>query len=253
MFKGNTNIAIYLIGVVVMFVVLLVIGRDFIPFVFSGFNTTDKWSRLPNPSFSLDTKLNYKAELETNLGTFTIDLLEENSPKNVNNFVYLANLGYYNSTLLHRVIPNLLLQGGDRNSVDSDPSNDGRGYPGYFIEDEINWDSILISETKRKELEALGFKSNPDVVSEKLDKYSVAMSNDGANTNGSQFFVVTASFDDARIDYLNGRFTVIGKIFSGFDIIDKINQVELNFTDPNNPRPIINIIINKVRIVTSQK
>lgn len=253
MFKGNTNIAIYLVGVIIMFGVLLVFARDFVPFVFSGFNTVDKWSRLPNPSFSLDTKLNYKAELETNLGTVVIDLFEENSPKNVNNFVYLANLGYYNSTLFHRVIPNLLFQGGDRNSVDSDLSNDGRGFPGYFTEDEINWESILIGESKKKELEGLGFKSDTDIVSEKLDRYSVAMANDGADTNGSQFFIVTASFDDARIDYLNGRFTVIGKIFSGFDIIDKINKVELNSTDPNNPRPIINIIINKVRIVTSQK
>lgn len=253
MFKGNTNVALYLVGTVIMFALLLVAGRDFVPFIFSGLNNQNSLQRIKAPEFNLQSNADYYALVETSLGTFTIDLFETNSPQNVNNFVYLADLGYYNNTQFHRVIKDLLIQGGDRNTLNENPNDDGDGYPGYLVNDEINWESLELSQEKQNLLLGQGYSSAPNLVSKKLDRYSVAMANGGPNTNGSQFFIVTASFLDKRIDTLNGKYTVIGTITSGFDIIENINRVEVDAENSTSPRPLINIIIKKVEIIAPQR
>src|SRR3546814_2379632 len=82
------------------------------------------------PAMTIDPSKRYSAVVETNRGTFTIELLADVAPKTVNNFVFLAREGFYDGTTFHRVIPGFVAQGGD-------PTGSGRGGPGYRFEDEL--------------------------------------------------------------------------------------------------------------------
>ncbi len=251
MFKGEGRVWLYLLGVIIMFGILVTVSREvWVPFVYREENidlNPDEFGT--PPSFSIDLNQDYLAEIDTNLGKFTIDLYEDSAPENVNNIAYLANGGYYTNTTFHRVIKNFLLQAGDRNTLDADPKNDGKGNPGYFVEDEINWDSLDFSDKKRAELTKLGYISKPGVESQPLERLSVAMANSGPDTNGSQFFIITARFDDPRLIALEGKYTVVGKIISGHDTIEKMTAVETEEKD-NIERPKQEIKIFKFDIIT---
>ena len=136
----------------------------------------------------IDPKKHYHATIETNKGTIELDLNSEYAPKTVNNFVFLAREGYYDGVVFHRVISNFMIQGGD-------PTGTGRGGPGYQFEDEL--------------------KNNPL----KHEAKVISMANAGANTNGSQFFIT-----HSPQSHLNGKHTVFGKVTSGADVVDKIQQ-----------------------------
>jgi peptidyl-prolyl cis-trans isomerase B (cyclophilin B) len=111
------------------------------------------------PDMVIDPKKSYRATIKTNKGNIELDLFAADTPKTVNNFVFLARDKFYDGLTFHRVIPNFMAQGGD-------PDGDGRGGPGYRFEDETRGNSKQKHETG-----------------------SLSMANAGPNTNGSQFFI----------------------------------------------------------------
>ena len=161
-----------------------------------------------------NAQTNQTVVLKTNFGDIALELFSADAPKTVENFIKLSKSGFYNGTKFHRVIKGFMIQGGDPNSKDDDWSNDGMGGPGYKFEDEIN--------------------------SHKLVRGTLAMANAGANTNGSQFFIVTTE----STPWLDGKHTAFGKILNGMDIIDKIESVKVN----ENDHPTDDVVINSIEI-----
>lgn len=156
------------------------------------------------------------AVLKTSLGDITVDLYGDKSPSIVNNFLKLAKSGFYDGTSFHRVIKDFMIQGGDPNSKDDDWSNDGYGGPGYAIPDEFN--------------------------NVKLVRGSLAMANSGPNTNGSQFFIVTAE----ATPWLDGKHVNFGQVIKGLDVVDKIENLPVNENDhPTTDAKIKNIELIK--------
>src|SRR5512142_2927211 len=130
-----------------------------------------------------------KATLHTSEGAIEVDLFDEDAPKTVQNFVSLAQAGFYDGVSFHRVIPDFMIQGGD-------PTGTGSGGPGYTFEDEFNQHPVA--------------------------RGALAMANAGPNTNGSQFFIVTAE----ACPWLDGKHTVFGRVAAGMDVVDAISQLE---------------------------
>ena len=128
------------------------------------------------------------ATLHTNHGAIAIELFDDDAPKTVGNFTKLSRDGFYDGVIFHRVIPDFMIQGGD-------PTGTGTGGPGYTFEDEIN--------------------------PTKVERGALAMANAGPNTNGSQFFIVTAG----ACPWLDGKHTVFGRVTSGMDVVDKIVEL----------------------------
>src|SRR5215831_6280926 len=135
-----------------------------------------------------------KATMQTNQGMIEIELFDDDAPKTVDNFKKLAGDGFYDGVIFHRVIPDFMIQGGD-------PTGTGSGGPGYQFEDEFN--------------------NNP------VERGALAMANAGPNTNGSQFFIVTAD----ACPWLDGKHTVFGKVTSGMDVADAIAEVDRDRND----------------------
>jgi cyclophilin family peptidyl-prolyl cis-trans isomerase len=134
------------------------------------------------------------ATLTTNHGDIEIELFDDDAPKTVDNFRKLAEDGYYDGLIFHRVIPDFMIQGGC-------PEGTGTGGPGYTFEDEIN--------------------------DHKIVRGALAMANAGPNTNGSQFFIVTT---DAA-PWLDGKHTVFGHVTDGMDAVDAIEALETDGRD----------------------
>jgi cyclophilin family peptidyl-prolyl cis-trans isomerase len=155
------------------------------------------------------------ALIKTNLGDIKVDFFNSDAPITVDNFLKLANQGFYNGTKFHRVIRDFMIQGGDPNSKDDDWSNDGIGGPGYKFKDEIN--------------------------NIKLVRGSLAMANSGPDTNGSQFFIVTAE----ATPWLDGKHTNFGQVVEGMEIIDKIENTKTN----ENDHPTSDIEIEKIELI----
>jgi peptidyl-prolyl cis-trans isomerase B (cyclophilin B) len=137
---------------------------------------------------SIDPKKSYQAKIKTNRGDIDLELYPEYAPKTVNNFVYLANQGFYDEVIFHRVLSNFMIQGGD-------PTGTGRGGPGYRFEDETAGNPL------------------------KHETGVISMANAGPNTNGSQFFIT-----HSPQSHLNGNHTVFGKVTEGQDVVDAIRQ-----------------------------
>ena len=251
MLKPERRIWIYLIGIALMFGVVILLGKEVVIPIIQNRGVIDLNVVNPayRPQYSLDNSKQYIAKLNTNFGALTIQLYRESAPNNVNSFVYLAQKSYYNNTKFHRLIPNLLIQGGDKNTLDIDPTNDGKGKPNYLIDDEVNWESLNLPQSQIDKLKTAGYKSNPDVISHPLERFSVAMANAGPNTNGSQFFIVFADNSDSRLADLNGFYTVIGKVTDGFDVLNTISNIPVDSATAANPRPTQDIVIQSVDIV----
>lgn len=157
---------------------------------------------------------NRKAVLETNRGTIKFELLEEDAPKTTENFRLLADRGYYNGVIFHRVIENFMIQGGD-------PL--GEGYGG-----ESAWGGKFDDEIDRES----------DLYNGPYEKGTVAMANSGPDTNGSQFFIM-------HVDYpLPPSYTKFGRVIEGQDIVDQIATVETNPGD----KPLEEVVMEKVYI-----
>jgi len=147
------------------------------------------------------------ATIETSKGTIEVELFDEDAPRTVANFVELAGKGYYDGLTFHRVIPDFMVQGGC-------PRGDGTGGPGYEFEDEANDHRVV--------------------------RGALAMANRGPDTNGSQFFIVTAE----ECPWLDGRHTVFGRVTAGMDVVDTISQVERDARD----RPLEPVTTDEVRV-----
>ena len=151
---------------------------------------------------------NRHALFATSMGDIRIELFEDNAPITTGNFIKLAESGYYNGLIFHRVINNFMIQGGC-------PSGTGTGGPGYSIEDEFHPDLK---------------HDGPGVLS---------MANAGPNTGGSQFFITLV-----ETDWLDGRHAVFGKVVDGIDVVNSIGEVQ---TGPQD-RPLEAVTINEITI-----
>ena len=145
------------------------------------------------------------ATLQTNHGAIEVELFEGEAPTTVENFERLAGDGFYDGVIFHRVIPDFMIQGGD-------PTGTGRGGPGYTFDDE----------------------PSPHPVA----RGALAMANAGPNTNGSQFFIVTAD----ACPWLDGKHTVFGQVTGGMDVVDKISAVTTDAAD----RPHDDVVIERI-------
>jgi cyclophilin family peptidyl-prolyl cis-trans isomerase len=145
------------------------------------------------------------ATIHTNHGAIELELHDADATNTVENFRKLAGEGFYDGVIFHRVIPDFMIQGGD-------PTGTGSGGPGYQFEDEFNDHPVA--------------------------RGALAMANAGPNTNGSQFFIVTAD----ACPWLDGKHTVFGQVTSGMDVADAISQVD---TGPGD-RPREDVVIERV-------
>jgi peptidyl-prolyl cis-trans isomerase B (cyclophilin B) len=132
--------------------------------------------------------------LTTNHGDIVLELFDEDAPKTVDNFRKLAEDGFYDGLIFHRVIPDFMIQGGC-------PEGTGTGGPGYTFEDEFN--------------------------DHKVVRGALAMANAGPNTNGSQFFIVTTQ----AAPWLDGKHTVFGEVTDGMDVVDTIEKLPTDARD----------------------
>ena len=147
------------------------------------------------------------ATFHTSEGTIELELAPADAPKTVENFTRLAGEGFYDGLTFHRVIPDFMIQGGC-------PKGDGTGGPGYTFEDEANDHSVV--------------------------RGALAMANAGPNTNGSQFFIVTAQ----EASWLDGKHTVFGHVVAGQDVVDRISLVERDGRD----RPLTPVTLDRVEV-----
>jgi peptidyl-prolyl cis-trans isomerase B (cyclophilin B) len=141
------------------------------------------------------------------MGAIGVELFDDHAPKTVANFKKLAEDGFYNGVIFHRVIPDFMIQGGD-------PTGTGSGGPGYTFEDEFNDRSV--------------------------ERGALAMANSGPNTNGSQFFIVTAD----ACPWLDGKHTVFGRVTEGMDAVDAISDVDRDSRD----KPHQDVTIERVEL-----
>jgi peptidyl-prolyl cis-trans isomerase B (cyclophilin B) len=150
-----------------------------------------------------------KATLHTSAGAIVFELHDDDAPETVENFRKLAADGFYDTLVFHRVIPDFMIQGGC-------PEGTGRGGPGYSFKDEIN--------------------------DHKIVRGALAMANSGPDTNGSQFFIVTA----AAAPWLDGKHTVFGEVTDGMEVIDAIESSETDGSDrPLEPQLIESIDLSE--------
>jgi cyclophilin family peptidyl-prolyl cis-trans isomerase len=149
-----------------------------------------------------------KATVETSEGRIVIELYDGKAPKTVANFIKLANDGFYNGIIFHRVIPGFMVQTGD-------PTGTGRGGPGYTFEDEIA----------------------PDLRHD--GSGVVSMANSGPDTNGSQFFITLAA-----TGWLDGKHAIFGRVVEGEAVLERIAAVERNAQD----RPLTDVVMERVTI-----
>jgi peptidyl-prolyl cis-trans isomerase B (cyclophilin B) len=202
--------------------------------------------------------------METNQGNIEIELYPEVAPKIVANFIKLSEDGFYDETYFHRVIPDFMIQGGDPNTKDGNRATDGSGGPDYRLPDEISAKALGLDTMKVKDsfmanqvpqghparemtikemLEQQGYSFTENLPS-LPNKYGfLSMANAGPNTNGSQFFIITAS---NGAPWLDGKHTVFGKVKSGMDIVHKIEALPRDGRD--NPLPENQAIIDKIRL-----
>jgi cyclophilin family peptidyl-prolyl cis-trans isomerase len=157
---------------------------------------------------------NRKAIFETSKGTFTLELYEDKAPATTGNFIKLAQKGFYNGLIFHRVIHNFMIQGGC-------PKGTGTGGPGYVIPDEFHADLSNV-------------------------RGSIAMANCGPNTGGSQWFINLV--DNTYLDFdkppKTSQHPVFGKVISGMDVVDAIGAVKTGRGD----KPLLDIVIKKITI-----
>lgn len=179
-----------------------------------------------------------KARIKTNLGDIVIQLFPDQAPKTVENFVGLANKGYYNGIIFHRVIPDFMIQGGD-------PTGTGMGGASIYGE-------------------SFADEFSPELFNL---RGALSMANSGPNTNGSQFFIVqnqhvpenmveqmkNAGFPDAIVEkykeggtpWLDFRHTVFGQVVEGMEVVDKIANVKTGFQD----KPEEDVVMESVEIL----
>ncbi|MDK1018470.1 MAG: peptidylprolyl isomerase [Actinomycetota bacterium] len=160
------------------------------------------------PDLTIDLAKSHKAVLHTSEGDITIDFYAVDAPQTVNNFLFLANDGFYDGVIFHRVIPGFMVQGGD-------PTGTGSGGPGYKFRDETH------SKTSYK-------------------RGTLAMANSGPNTNGSQFFIMHADYG------LPNQYTIFGEVSDGIEVVDAIAGKPTGAQDkPHDPVTINSVTVTE--------
>jgi len=149
--------------------------------------------------------------IETNHGTIVAEMFEDLAPKTAGNFMELAEKGFYDGVIFHRVIDGFMIQGGD-------PTGTGRGGPGYTIPDEFG----------------------PGLSHTHAGQFSMA--NAGPNTGGSQFFITLAA-----TPWLDGKHAIFGKVTSGLDVVQAIGKLKTGMAD----RPVEDVVMEKVTVSRS--
>jgi peptidyl-prolyl cis-trans isomerase B (cyclophilin B) len=172
-----------------------------------GTQNMDK-TKMEKPTQIINLNNSYTAKIKTSLGDIKVKLYNKSTPTTVNNFVYLAKNKFYDGTIFHRVIKDFMIQGGD-------PLGNGTGGPGYSFKDEMS--------------------------DKKLVKGSIAMANSGPNTNGSQFFIVSAT----ETPWLNGKHTNFGEVIEGLEVVEAIQNVKTGAMD----KPLQDVVINSIEII----
>lgn len=215
---------IYLVGTIIMFFLLLTSTNQILAPIFNRGSVSNTLYYIKAPEQIINENKTYKVKFNTSEGSFEAELCSKCAPKNVNNFVYLSKNKYFDQTKFSRIVKDFLIQAGDPQSKSTGKNVWGTGKTTYFIEDEVNWNSLNISESSKESLRKEGYKSNDNLQSISLKKYALAMANDGPNTNSSQFFIIVANNSDSRLFDLNGKYTVIGEIKTGIDAVNKIND-----------------------------
>jgi len=163
------------------------------------------------PDMQIDPQKDYSAEIKTDQGEITIKLNEQDTPITVNNFVYLAEKGFYDQTIFHRVVDGFMIQGGD-------PTGTGKGGPGYQFDDE-------------------SFEGE-------YTRGTLAMANSGPNTNGSQFFIMHQDYD------LPKNYVIFGQVTKGIKVVDKIAQAEVKTSSTGEKsQPVDPVKINSIKII----
>ncbi len=140
------------------------------------------------PDMQIDESGAYTATIETSRGAIELELYPQHAPQTVNNFIFLIGQGFYDGVTFHRVIPDFMVQGGD-------PTGSGSGGPGYQFDCESAGNPLI------------------------HERGVISMANAGPNTNGSQFFLT-----HVPCPHLDGKHTVFGKVTSGLDVVDAIEQ-----------------------------
>lgn len=167
------------------------------------------------PALKVDPARTYTATLETNKGPIEVEFFPADAPNTVNNFVCLAEDGYFDGTPFHRIVKGFVIQGGD-------PTGTGSGGPGYQFTDEP--------------------------IERDYERGTLAMANAGPNTNGSQFFIV---LDDLR-GKLPKNYTIFGRVTEGLDVVDAIANTPTSVgrsgekSTPDEP-----IVLEKVTVTES--
>lgn len=190
------------------------------------------------------------ARLETGAGNILLVFYPELAPNHVNNFVFLSETGFYDGTKFHRIVPGFVIQGGDPNSMDEDPRNDGMGGP--TMTDVLNEEELeLVAEVNAMLAEKgyagldgpanLKAEFSPD---EKHIRGSLSMArSQDVDSAGSQFFICVASTPQ-----LDGKYTIFGQVVAGIDVADTIVSADKNPAAgrdaPRNP-----VAINKAHIM----
>jgi len=194
--KQQTDRTIQIVGGIVL--ALIVIGIVWL--VWSGGRSSETATPTPPegaveqqydaaPPMTIDVNKQYFATFKlAKGGEFVVQLFDDQAPKTVNNFVFLARNGFYDGTTFHRVLDGFMAQGGD-------PTGTGMGGPGYQFEDEFS----------------------PDLTFDRPGL--LAMANSGPNTNGSQFFI---TYD--ATPHLNGLHTIFGEVVEGMDVVNGITR-----------------------------
>lgn len=171
------------------------------------------------PAMKIDTAKSYQAEVKTSKGSFKLELYAKDAPLTVNNFVFLANEGFYNGITFHRIIETFMIQTGD-------PLGNGTGGPGYKFKDEL----------------PSTHKYEPGIV---------AMANSGKNTNGSQFFICTGA-DSAALNK-QPNYTIFGKVIEGMETITAIAKTPVKSVpgsrDASPSTPTEKVTIDSIRII----
>lgn len=162
---------------------------------------------------TMSNTANRIAVIETNLGTIELELFEDKTPITTKNFIDLAESGFYDGVIFHRVIDGFMIQGGD-------PTGTGMGGPDYTIEDEFLDDMTFAGEG------------------------ILAMANTGRpHTGGSQFFITLAA-----TPWLNGHHTIFGKVIKGMDVVHKIGSTETGYAD----RPVDDVVMEHVTVKSAE-
>lgn len=175
-------------------------------------SSSAEFPRTSPPPMEINPKKQYTAVLKTTQGDIVIKLNAANTPKTVNNFVYLAKHHFYDHTIFHRVIKDFMIQGGD-------PRGDGTGGPGYQFADEP--------------------------FTGKYTRGVIAMANSGPNTNGSQFFIMHKDYP------LPPNYVIFGEVIEGMETVDKIasSPVKQNPLTGETSFPVNPTTINSVEII----